>query len=197
MYDTDRIYLHGVNKPAGTLKTKHFQIVKQGTMKNGTRLRQIESSHPAVSPNFKFGIMVEPARGPSYIAYGRRDVINSIAGSLEKAPEKVFNRLRVATPSSSNQYYINEPAPEKMTVEMSRQEMERASTAHKLFPRQGEENRPYDRQQEERRAAKQHVREVAESMVQYPSSSDGKAQVDAAMKKATQATKPTSIVGSD
>jgi len=43
---------------------------------------------------------------------------------------------------------------------------------------QGKENRPLSRMQEEKQAAKEHIREIAESKVLYPSSADGKAEID-------------------
>ena len=54
----------------------------------------------------------------------------------------------------------------------------RKALAHAIYPDQGKENRPLSRMQEEKQAAKEHIREIAESKVLYPSSADGKAEID-------------------
>jgi len=61
---------------------------------------------------------------------------------------------------------------------MTGPELEKAAFAHAIYPNQGKENRPLSRMQEEKQAAKKHIRELAESKVLYPSSEDGKTEID-------------------
>jgi len=176
MFDKDRLYLHPVNS-SQRLKTKHFQIKNEGTYK-GTRMRLIESQHPAVHGNYRHGIMIEMPNKSPMVVYGEYESIQNTANAIKKDPDALQKRIRPVGRSESNQYYLNKPAPPRLHQEMTGSEMEKAAAAHAIYPNQGKENRPLSRMQEEKQAAKEHLRELAESKVMYKDTVDGKAEID-------------------
>ncbi len=160
---TERNYLHPVTHiKNGQLKAKHFQTVEEGVMRDGTRIRRIESqSNGPVAHGYRFGIQVLPvnATAPAMHAFGSFDDINKIAIGLKDSPEKVFNTLRPLAPSQTGTFYLNDTPPVKIQNDMG-VISENKLKAQTLYPNQGEEGRPYDKQQMEKRALKSHLQEV-------------------------------------
>lgn len=161
-------FLHGLNDVK--LKLKHFQRTQEGTTGGGVRLQRIESFHPAVHAAYKHGILVEPPGKKEMIAFGSYQDILDITKQLEVDPDAVYRDLRQVTPSKGGMFYVNKPAPETQTVEMTPEEMDQKSIAHKLYPKQGDDTRPRTRKQERSKEMLDHVNSVIQSKNPYPTS---------------------------
>ncbi len=157
-------YIHPIKNDL-KLQLKHYQRQAEGTTPSGVRMQHIESAKPFIHTDFKQGILAEvptPKGVQEMVFFGSYEDVNNVVAELKDNPEKVFSQIRPVDQATSNQFYLNKPAPSgSLFVEISPGEMEKLTAAQKLYPNQGRESQPTTRRQEETRELKAHMAKVA------------------------------------
>ena len=131
-------------------------------MADGTIIRRIEApDRGPVANGYRFGIQTLPVGNkPAMHVFGSFDEINKIALDIKNSPDKVFQTLRPLAPSPTGTFYLNDKPPAMIQNPLESISQNQVD-ATKLYPTQGSENRPLDRQQMEKKAFKDHMNEVA------------------------------------
>lgn len=174
-YDKERNYLHPVQTPK--FRTSDFQRMETGKTADGTRIERVRATNPAIREGYRDAVYIHPpGNAPPMLVYGPSNEIHQIGQRIKADIDGVMKTLRPL--GSSQTYSLNGPAPAETHKMPSEHEVNSYKTAKAIFPTHGRDNEPLSNEQIERRALKEHTRDLAESKERYPTSSDGAERVE-------------------